>query len=174
MGLEGKKIAILAADDYEDLELLYPLLRLKEEGAEVVVVGVTGGPDTCMSKHGYPAEVDLSADKANADEFDGVISPGGWAPDRLRRDSNVLAFVKKLSEGNKVVAAICHGGWVLASADIIKGRKTTSFSAIKDDMANAGATWVDEEVVKDGKIITSRIPSDLPAFLKEILASLKE
>jgi protease I len=171
MSLKGKRVAVLAENDYEDLELLYPLLRLKEAGAEVHVVG-TGSATTYQSKHGYPISVDINADAVNAADYDAVIVPGGFAPDRLRRYPAILNLVRDVYNQGKVVAAICHAGWVLVSAGILKGKKVTSVSAIKDDMINAGATWVDQEVVQDGKLITSRRPSDLPEFLKAIIAAL--
>ncbi|HEY76169.1 MAG TPA: type 1 glutamine amidotransferase [Thermoflexia bacterium] len=173
MRLAGKRIAVLAENNYQDLELWYPLLRLREEGAEVKVVG-TGSADTYTSKHGYPVQVDVSADEVSADDFDGVVVPGGYAPDLLRRYPAVLDLVRTLFEQGKVVAAICHAGWVLVSAGILKGRRVTSFFAIKDDLVNAGAEWVDQEVVRDGNLITSRVPSDLPAFCRTIIAALEE
>jgi len=173
MELSGRKVAVLAADDYEDLELWYPYYRMKEAGAEVKIIGTSQSTDVVQSKHGYTVEIDLRADKANPDEFDAVIVPGGWAPDRLRRCEATLNFVKRLFEQNKVVAAICHGGWVLVSAGVLEGKKATSVSAIKDDMMNAGANWVDEEVVVDGNLITSRTPTDLPAFSREIVGALE-
>jgi len=173
MRLAGKRIAVLAENNYQDLELWYPLLRLREEGAEVKVVG-TGSADTYTSKHGYPVPVDVSADEVSADDFDGVVVPGGYAPDLLRRYPAVLDLVRTLFEQGKVVAAICHAGWVLVSAGILKGRRVTSFFAIKDDLVNAGAEWVDQEVVRDGNLITSRVPSDLPAFCRTIIAALEE
>ena len=171
MSLKGKRIAILAENDYEDLELLYPWLRLREAGAEVHVVG-TGSANTYQSKHGYPVNVDVAADAIKAADYDGVVVPGGFAPDRLRRYPAVLNLVRDLHTQGKVVAAICHAGWVLVSAGILKGKKVTRASAIKDDMVNAGATWVDQEVVQDGKLITSRRPADLPAFMQAIIAAL--
>lgn len=173
MALNGRKVAILAADDYEDLELWYPYYRMKEAGAEVKVVGTSSSADVVQSKHGYPVEIDLRAHKVNPDEFDAVMVPGGWAPDRLRRCEATLNFVKTLFEQSKVVAAICHGGWVLVSARVLKGKRATSVSAIKDDMMNAGTNWVDEEVVVDGNVITSRTPTDLPAFSREIIKALE-
>ena len=173
MQLNGRKVAVLAADDYEDLELWYPYYRMKEAGAEVKIVGTSQSTDVVQSKHGYPVQIDLRADEVDPDEFDAVIVPGGWAPDRLRRCEVTLNFVKTLSEQSKVIAAICHGGWVLASADVLKGKRATSFSAIKDDMMNAGANWVDEEVVVDGNLITSRTPADIPAFSREIITALE-
>ncbi len=171
MNMTGKRAVVLAEDQYEDLELWYPLLRLRGAGVHVQVVG-SGSASTYMSKHGYPVQVDVGADEIDAKSIDALVIPGGYAPDRLRRYPAVLDLVRETFEQGKVVAAICHAGWVLISAGILKGRKSTSFSSIKDDMLNAGATWVDEEVVRDGNLITSRQPSDLPAFTDAIIAAL--
>ncbi len=170
MSLKGKTVAVLAEDMYQELELWYPVLRLTEAGAEVKVIG-TGQP-TYTSKHGYPVAVHASADEVSAQDFDAVIVPGGYAPDRLRRYPAVLKLVREAFEQGKVVAAICHAGWVLVSAGILKGRKVTSLSAIKDDVINAGATWVNEPVVRDGNLVTSRMPGDLPAFCRTIIMAL--
>ena len=159
-------------DLYQVLEVWYPLLRLKEEGVAVSLIG-TGSKDTYGSKEGYPAEVDASINDVDPGDFDGVIIPGGFAPDILRRYERVIQFVKKIHDDGKVVAAICHGGWLLVSADIVRGRKATCFFAIKDDLVAAGADYVDEEVTVDGNIITSRKPEDLPAFMGEIIEKLK-
>lgn len=171
MALSGKKVAVLAESDYEDLELLYPWYRLLEAGADVRLIG-TGSATTYQSKHGYPVTVHAAADAVNPAEFDAVIVPGGFAPDRLRRYPAILNLVRNVHQRGGVVAAICHAGWVLVSAGILRGKTVTSVSAIKDDMVNAGATWVDQEVVQDGNLITSRRPSDLPAFMKAIVAAL--
>jgi len=172
MSLIGKRIAILAEDNYQDLELWYPLLRLREEGAEVKVIG-TGSAETYTSKHGYPVTVDAVADEVEAANFDAVIVPGGYAPDLLRRYEAVLKLVREAHQQGKVTAAICHAAWVLISAGILKGRQVTCVSAIKDDVTNAGATYLDQEVVQDGNIITSRMPADLPAFCRTIIAALE-
>jgi protease I len=164
MSLEGKRVAVLAEDNYQDLELWYPLLRMREAGAEVKVIG-TGSAETYTSKYGYPVTVDAAADA--------VIIPGGYAPDRLRRYPAVLKLVRETFEQGKIVAAICHAGWVPASAGILKGKKATCFFAIKDDLINAGATYLDQEVVQDGNLITSRTPDDLPAFCRTIIATLE-
>ncbi|MBC7232897.1 MAG: DJ-1/PfpI/YhbO family deglycase/protease [Chloroflexi bacterium] len=171
MNLSGKRAIILAEDLYQDLELWYPLLRLRGTGMDVKVVG-TGSASVYTSKYGYPVEVDTTADKVDAKDIDAVVIPGGYAPDRLRRYPAVLKLVREAFEQGKVVAAICHAGWVLISAGIVKGRTVTSFSAIKDDLVNAGGHWVDQEVVQDGNLITSRQPSDLPAFTDAIIAAL--
>jgi len=169
--LAGKRIAILAEDLYEDLELWYPLLRFREAGAEVVVVG-PGPARTHTSKHGYEVAVDKLVSEVEAADFDAVIIPGGYAPDRMRRHPAMVALVRKAAQSNKVVAAICHAGWMLASAEVLQGKQVTGFYAIKDDLVHAGATYRDAEVVVDGKIITSRQPSDLPAFCRAIIGAL--
>ena len=171
MELKGKHIAVLAETSYEDLELWYPLLRLKEAGAKVTVVGMPG-VEQYMSKHGYPVHVDAVAAELAPSDFDAVIVPGGFAPDRMRRHQPMLELVRDVFEAGGVVAAICHAGWVPVSAGIVRGKTMTSVSAIKDDLVNAGAIWVDEEVVVDGNLITSRTPKDLPAFCRAIIASL--
>jgi len=169
----SKKIAILATNGYEDLELHYPRIRLHEAGYETEVVSLN--KEIIQGKHGYPIKPDITIDNANANEYDGLVLPGGAGnPDHLRRYQKVLDFVKGMNEQNKMIAAICHAGWVLISAKVINGRKATCFFAIKDDMINAGAKYEDSEVVIDGNLITSRMPSDLPIFMKTILKYLSE
>jgi len=172
MALSNKHIAILAEDDYQELELHYPRLRLIEAGARVSVLG--GGNETYHSEKGYAVKADADASTVNADAFDAVVIPGGMAPDKMRRNPAMVDFVRQLDAAGKPVAWICHAGWVPVSADIVKGRRVTSFPSIKDDMVNAGAEWVDEEVVVDGHLISSRVPDDLPAFCKALLAALSE
>lgn len=171
MTLKGRRVVILAEREYEDLELWYPKLRLEEAGVDVVVAGP--GEGRYLSKHGYPVDVDRTVGGLRADEFDGVIVPGGWAPDYLRRDRAVTDFVRAMAEGGKLVGAVCHGGSVLVSAGVIRGRRMTSVVAIRDDLVNAGATWIDADVVVDGHLVTSRRPADLPAFLQGILSVLE-
>jgi len=171
MELQGKKIIILVEQMYNDLEFWYPYYRLKEAGAEVVVVG-SGSSEEYTGKSGIPCMADASAEQVSAADFDGIVIPGGYAPDHMRRYPSMVKLVKDLFEAGKVVAAICHAGWMLASADIVKDRTLTSFFAIKDDLVHAGANWIDQEVVVDGKLITSRKPDDLPAFMKAIIAAL--
>jgi protease I len=173
MELSGKRVVVLAEDQYEDLELWYPVMRMKEAGAEVLVVGMPG-VDSYQSKHGYPAKVDVAATEVAPDDVDAIIVPGGYAPDRMRRHPPMLDLVRGIWEQGKVVAMICHAGWVPISAGIVEGRRVTSVSAIKDDLVNAGAEWVDEEVVRDGNLISSRGPNDLPAFCREIISALHE
>ena len=168
-----KKIAILVEDLYQVLEVWYPILRLREEGFEAVTVG-TGTKETYGSKEGYPVKADLSIDKAKVDDFDGVIIPGGYAPDLLRRHEKVIHFVKRLYVDGRIVASICHGGWLLVSAGILKDKTATCFFAIKDDIVAAGAKYVDKEVVVDGNLVTSRKPEDLPRFMQEIIKLLNK
>ncbi len=164
------KVAVLVEDLYQVIELWYPYLRLREEGIDTVLVGT--GKKEYKSKDGYPAKEELSIKKARVDAFDGVVIPGGYAPDLLRRYEEVIAFVKKMYEHNKLVAAICHAGWVPISAGIVKGKNATCFFSIKDDLINAGANFIDKEVVVDGNLITSRNPYDLPYFCAEIIKFL--
>jgi protease I len=171
MQLQGKRIAVLVADLYQEMEVWYPLLRFREDGAETVAVGAEAGK-TYASKKGYPVVADKSMGEVSAKDFDAVIIPGGWAPDSLRQDERVLKFVRDMDQSGKVMAAICHAGWVLCSAGILRGRKATCFVAIKDDLINAGAKYVNEEVVVDGNLITSRVPTDLPAFCREVARAL--
>ena len=171
MRLKGKKIVLLAENHYEDMELWVPYFRLKEEGAEVTIVG-TGTSQSYTSKHGYPVQVDKVAKEIDMTQYDGVVIPGGYAPDIMRRFPEMVKIVKEAHQKGKVIAAICHAGWMLASAGILKGKKVTGFFAIKDDLINAGANYVDQEVVKDGNLITSRHPADLPAFCREIIEAL--
>jgi len=166
MELAGKKIAVLVDKLYQEMEVWYPYYRLREAGAEVALVGPQAG-ETYGSKLGYPAKADVSYEEARADDFDGVVIPGGYAPDFMRRHTAPARFVADLDAQGKLVASICHGGWLLCSAHgMLKGRRVTSFFAIKDDLTNAGAEWRDAEVVVDGNLVTSRKPEDLPAFCR--------
>jgi protease I len=170
MQLFDKKIAVLAEQQYEDLELWYPVLRFREEGAQVEIIGA--GRESYPSKHGYPVKVTLQADQVQGAGFDAVIIPGGYAPDHMRRHAPMVDLVKAAAAAGKIVAAICHGGWLLCSARCITGRRVTGFFAIRDDLENAGGIYFDAEVVRDGNLITSRVPSDLPAFCRAIIEAL--
>ena len=169
--LAGRKIAILAENFYEDLELWYPLLYFRGLGAAVTVVG-SGSSGTYTGKYGYPLTVGRAASQVKAGDFDAVLIPGGYAPDHMRRYPEMVSLVREAFEQGKVVAAICHGPWMLASAHILRGKKVTAFFAIKDDLVHAGATYVDQEVMVDGNLITSRKPADLPAFCQAIAEAL--
>ncbi|MFX1419916.1 MAG: type 1 glutamine amidotransferase domain-containing protein [Promethearchaeota archaeon] len=166
-----KKIAILATDGYEDLELHYPRIRLNEAGYETELISLHRRE--IIGKHGYPIKPDKLIREVNPNDYDGVIIPGGTKnPDYLRREKEVLDFVAKINQEGRLVAAICHAGWVLISAKIVSGRRATSYFAIKDDMVNAGAIFEDFPVVIDKNLITSRTPDDLPAFMKAVLSFL--
>lgn len=166
------RVAVLIEDTYQVLEVWYPYLRLREEGIETVFLGT--GKGSYKSKEGYPVHEEISMVEAVVDEFDGVVVPGGYAPDILRRHAEINTFVREMFMAEKLVAAICHGGWVLVSARIVHNKKVTCFHAIRDDLINAGAHYLDEEVVVDGNLITSRNPYDLPAFCRQIIAFLKQ
>lgn len=172
MELQGKRVIVLAEEMYNEYELWYPFYRLKEAGAEVTLVG-SGSAETYKSKIGLPVTVDTSADRVSAAEYDGIVIPGGYAPDHMRRYPSMVQLVKDIFEAGKVVAAICHAGWLIASAGIVEGKTLTSFFAIKDDLVHAGANWVDREVAVDGNLITSRKPDDLPAFMRAVIEGLR-
>jgi len=157
-----KTVLMLVGPEYEDLEVWYPKLRLEEAGYAVPLAGM--GDPSYRGKHGYPCATDGAAREWRASELAGIIAPGGWAPDKLRRDPAVLQLVREVHASGGMVATICHGPWILISAGIVKGRRLTSTVGIRDDLTNAGATWLDESVVVDGNIISSRVPRDLPAF----------
>ncbi len=173
MDLKNSRIAILVEQQYQEMEIWYPLYRFREAGAHVVTVGPKAGV-SYPSKIGYPCKADVSWDDVKASDFDGVVAPGGFAPDFIRRHVNAINFVRDFNAQGKLVAAICHGPWVLCSADVLRGKKATSFFAIKDDVVNAGALWEDAEVVRDGNLVTSRKPDDLPAFAVACMQVLAE
>lgn len=172
MSLNGTRIALLIEDEYQILEGWYPLLRLQEAGASVSVLG-SGTKESYTSKEGYPMEVDAAAGDVSAADFDAVVVPGGFAPDNMRLHPEMIGFVRDMNESGKLVTAICHGGWVLVSAGVLGGKKATGYLPIKDDVQNAGGTWVDEPVVEDGNVITSRTPVDLPDFTRAIIGYLE-
>jgi protease I len=172
MSLQGKTILFFAGPLYEDLELWYPKIRLEEEGARTVVAGT--GEKTYQGKRGYPLTVDTSVDQIEAAEFDGLVIPGGYAPDIMRRSQKLLQLAREIYQAGKPVAFICHAGWVPISAGIVRGKRGTSVGAIKDDLVNAGMLWEDSPVVVDGNLISSRTPADLPQFMKALIAALRE
>ena len=173
MSKNSKQVAILVEDQYQVLEVWYPLLRLKEAGISVKTIG-SGTKPVYPSKEGYPCTVDMTIQDAKVKDFDGVIIPGGWAPDFLRRSEKMVQFVKQLYADGRVVGSICHGGWMLVSAGICKGNQLTCFYAIKDDVIAAGGKYVDSEVVVDKNLITSRKPEDLPRFMQEIIKNINK
>lgn len=168
---KSKNVAILVEEQYQVLEVWYPILRLKEDGIQSTTIGT--GKDSYGSKEGYPVTADTSIENAKADDYDGLIIPGGFAPDFMRRVPQTIEFVKEMNAQGKPIAAICHGGWMLVSADCIRDKKVTCFYAIKDDLIAAGGNYVDEEVVVDGNIITSRKPDDLTAFTLALIKQIK-
>lgn len=170
MKLKGKRVGILVESQYQDLEVWYPALRLREEGAQVLFIG-TGSSESYEGKFGYPVKADTTADKTDPQTLDGLVVPGGWAPDFLRRYPAVLSLVRALHQAQKPIGCICHGAWVLVSADVLRGKTVTCFSAVKDDVINAGGRYVDQEVAVDGNLVTSRKPDDLPAFMRTLIDS---
>lgn len=170
MRLAGKKIAILVAEGVEDLEFYVPLMRLQEEGAEVISAGMDVKP--VRGKHGLEITPDVRVDSLVADELFGLVIPGGWAPDKLRRDEPVTKLVHQLNASGRTIGIICHGGLVAISAGIVDGRRATGSLGIKDDLVNAGATWVDEAAFRDGNLVWGRIVADIPAFCRELVGSL--
>ncbi len=166
--LDGKRVLIFVGDDYEDMELQVPKYRLREAGAEVVLAGQEAGV-TYTGKHGYPQKCGVEVINIEPSDFDGLVIPGGWMPDKLRRDDAVKRITKAVHDAGHCIASICHGPWIDISAGIVRGKTYTSTPGIKDDLMNAGATWVDQEVVVDGLHVTSRRPSDLPAFCREMV-----
>jgi len=173
MELTGKRAAILVEQQYQELEVWYPCYRLREAGCKVTLVGPEAG-QTYPSKLGYPARSDKAAKDVSANDFDLIVIPGGFAPDFIRRTEAMIRLVSDMAEQGKIVAAICHGPWVLCSTQALKGKKATCFFAIKDDVINAGAKYTDAEVIRDGNLITSRKPDDLPAFMQNVIQAAKE
>jgi protease I len=166
-----RKVLLLAADQFEDMELLYPLYRLAEEDVTVIVAGLDDKPVTGKKGHG-PVPVDTTVSEVREADFDALVIPGGYAPDKLRRSPDVLTLVRAFDDRGKPIAFICHAGWVPISAKIVKGRRATSVGAIRDDMVNAGVDWVDEATVVDGNLISARTPADLGPWMKALLAAI--
>lgn len=170
--LEGKRIAILAEEDFEDSELVEPLRAMKNAGARVIIVG-SGTKQSYTGKRGSATiTADVAADKVKAEDFDAIIVPGGYAPDKMRLHQSMIDLVRKAHDLGKVIAAVCHGPQLLISAGVVRGRRVTSWPSVAVDLQNAGANWVDEPVVQDGNLITSRKPADLPRFNKAIVEAL--
>ncbi len=172
MTLDGKRIAYLVGPGFEDLEFWVPLMFLQAEGARVTIVSYK--KTTFRGKHCLEAAPDALAEEVSAEDFDALVVPGGWAPDKLRRYAAITDLVRAVYEQGKIVAAICHGGWVLASAGIVAGHKATGSRGIKDDMVHAGAEWVDAPAFRDGNLVWGRVVADIPAFCRELRAALEE
>jgi protease I len=173
MRLQGKTIGYFVAQEVEDLEFWVPVMRLREEGATVIVIGLTSW--TVRGKHGLEMTPDVSIEEApKADTLDGLVIPGGWAPDKLRRNQGVLQLVRDIHAQGKIIGAICHGGWVPISAGIMQGRKATGSKGIKDDITNAGGVWIDEAAFRDGTMVWGRVVEDIPDFCRELVAALAE
>lgn len=166
-----RSVLILNGDDYEDLELHYPRLRLIEAGYRAILIGAASDSQH-RSKHGYPSRNDLAIRDARADDCAGIVLPGGWMPDKLRRDPHVLELVRAMDRAGKLVASICHGPWIAISAGVVRGKSYTGSLGIKDDLVNAGARFVDASVVVDGHHVSSRKPDDLPDFMAACLKTL--
>ena len=172
MRLKGKTIGILVGPGYEDLEFWVPFMRMQEEGATVLVIG-TRKNETYKSKSGgLSAQSQAAASEISADQLDALLVPGGWAPDKLRRDEGVLALVRGMNDQSKIIGLICHAGWVAASAGICRGKQATGSTGIKDDMENAGATWVDAPALRDGNLVYGRVVADIPDYCRELIKSL--
>jgi protease I len=173
MRLQGKTIGYFVAAEVEDLEFWVPVMRLREEGAKVIIIGLD--TQTIRGKHGLEMTPDVSiAEAPKADALDGLVIPGGWAPDKLRRNPGVLQLVRDMHAAHKIIATICHGGWVPISAGILQGRKATGSKGIKDDITNAGGIWVDEPAFRENNLVWGRVVEDIPAFCRELVAALAE
>jgi deglycase len=170
--LAGKTIGVFVAPEFEDLEFWVPVMRLREEGARVQVIGVNH--NTCTGKHCLEATPDAAASEVRAEDLFGLVIPGGWAPDKLRRDADVLRLVRECHAAGKTIGVICHAGWVAASAKIVNGMRFTGSRGIKDDLENAGATWVDEPAFREGNVVWGRVVDDIPDFCRELVEAFVE
>ena len=170
--LKDKKILTIVSPDYDDLEFHYPIIRLNEEGVSVTIASETKS-ENVKGKYGLSTKSDISFDEVDITQYDGILIPGGWAPDYLRRFDSVLDFVKYMDKNNKLIGIICHAGWVLSSADILKGRTVTSTPGIKHDLMHAGAEWVNEAAITDGNLVSGRRPPDLHVYVPMLLDVLK-
>jgi protease I len=170
--LQGRTIGVFVAPGFEDLEFWVPVMRLREEGADVLILGITR--DEVTGKHCLTATPDALASEVQPGRLDGLVIPGGWAPDKLRRDEGVLHLVRECHAAGKTIGVICHAGWVAASAGIVRGMRVTGSRGIKDDMENAGATWVDEPAFREGNVVWGRVVEDIPSFCRELVAAFTE
>jgi protease I len=173
MRLQNKRVGVFVEEGFEDLEFWVPVMRLREEGAQVTIIG-SGRADGFRGKHCLEAQPEVTADQVSADDFDALVVPGGWAPDKLRRVPAVLDLVRTVYEQGKIIGSICHAGWVLASAGILKGHRATGSTGIKDDLTNAGAVWVDQAAFRDGNIVWGRVVKDIPDFCRELVNAISE
>ncbi len=173
MRLKNKRVAVFVELEFEDLEFWVPVMRLREEGAQVTIVAPKAN-QTYKGKYGVSATSDVAAADVNADQFDALVVPGGWAPDKLRRYEAVTGLVRDMYAQKKVIGMICHAGWVGISANIVKGHRATGSVAVKDDLNNAGATWVDEAAFRDGNLVWGRVVKDIPDFCRELVAAIEE
>jgi protease I len=173
MRLQKKRIGVFVEEGFEDLEFWVPVMRLREEGAQVTVIG-SGRADRFRGKHCLEARPDIAADQVSADDFDALVVPGGWAPDKLRRVPAVLDLVRAAYRQGKIIGSICHAGWVLISAGVTRGHRATGSTGIKDDLINAGATWVDQPAFRDGNLVWGRVVEDIPDFCRELVNAISE
>jgi protease I len=174
MRLKGKKIGILVGPGYEDLEFWVPYMRVQEEGAEVMVISSSKGGRYTSKSGGLTAESQYAAEELTADQLDALLVPGGWAPDKLRRDNHILRLVTNMNDRGKILGFICHAGWVAASANICRGKRVTGSTGIRDDMQNAGATWVDEPAFREGNLVWGRVVADIPDYCRELVRALSD
>jgi deglycase len=170
--LSGKTIGVFVAEGFEDLEFWVPVMRLQEEGARTLVIGLTR--EKVTAKHCLTATPDVTADAVSGAELDGLVIPGGWAPDKLRRSDDVLRITREVYAQGKVIGVICHGGWVAASAELVRGMRVTGSRGIRDDMLHAGAIWVDEPAFRSGQVVWGRVVEDIPDFLRELVPAFVE
>ena len=172
MRLQNKHVGVFVEEGFEDLEFWVPVMRLREEGAQVTIIG-SGRTDLFRGKHCLEARPDVTADQLSADDLDALLVPGGWAPDKLRRVPAVLDLVRTVYQQGKIIGSICHAGWVLASAGILEGHRATGSTGIKDDLIHAGATWVDQAAFRDGNIVWGRVVKDIPDFCRELVKAIE-
>ncbi len=173
MRLKGKTAGILVGPGYEDLEFWVPYMRIKEEGAEVIVIATRGGETYTSKSGGLTVESQVAANEIGADQLDALLVPGGWAPDKLRRDPNILQLVREMNAQDKILGFICHAGWVAVSAGICKGKRATGSTGIKDDLENAGAIWVDQPAFREGNMVWGRVVADIPDYCRELISALQ-